>query len=214
MKDVLATARGRLRRVRIPRLSAYLLIGLLIGPYMGNVLREDLAGVLGVLISIATTLIALIAGLSLNIERLGPRFFAITRLAAATLAVAITGLFALAWAVWPWLPLAPDATGLPRVAMALLVALILVSFSPTMTVAVTADSGARGRLSQLVIAMVILADLAILVLFSFAMQVARLAFSPGGDTPQVGLLARFAWLRRLPGRLIGMGLRPEHPRTR
>ncbi len=28
------------------------------------------------------------------------------------------------------------------------------------------------------------------------------------------LLARFAWLRRLPGRLIGMGLRPEHPRAR
>jgi hypothetical protein len=24
------------------------------------------------------------------------------------------------------------------------------------------------------------------------------------------LLARYAWLRRLPGRLIGMGLRPEH----
>jgi 2-polyprenyl-6-methoxyphenol hydroxylase-like FAD-dependent oxidoreductase len=28
------------------------------------------------------------------------------------------------------------------------------------------------------------------------------------------LLARFAWLRRLPGRLIGMGLRPERPRAR
>ena len=27
------------------------------------------------------------------------------------------------------------------------------------------------------------------------------------------LLARFAWLRRLPGRLIGMGLRPERPRA-
>jgi hypothetical protein len=24
------------------------------------------------------------------------------------------------------------------------------------------------------------------------------------------LLARYAWLRRLPGRLIGIGLRPEH----
>ena len=30
---------------------------------------------------------------------------------AATLGVAMLGLFAVAWLVWPWLPIAPDAAG-------------------------------------------------------------------------------------------------------
>ena len=41
-----------------------------------------------------------------------------------------------------------------------------ISFSPTMTAAVISDTGARGRLSDLVLAIVVLADLVALVLFS------------------------------------------------
>ena len=55
-----------------------------------------------------------------------------------------------------------------------------VSFSPTMTAAVVADSGARGRLSDTVLAMVVLADLVMLVLFSVSMQLARVVFDTGG----------------------------------
>jgi hypothetical protein len=129
-----------------------------------------MAGQLAVVNGIATTLIALIAGLTLNIERLGDRLGPIARTTAWTLAVPIAGLIAVGWVAWPWLPIAPEIGGLPRLAIAALVAVIVVSFSPTMTAAVIADAGGRNRLGDLVLAMVVLADLALLVLFATTMS--------------------------------------------
>ena len=180
-----------LRRFNLPRLSGYLLFGVLTGPYLGNVISASMAGQLQVITGIATTVIALIAGLSLNFERLGQRFASITRLTATTLAIAMGALLPLAWVGWPLLAAMPDVTGLQRLAMAALLVLMVVSGSPTMTAAVTAEAGARGRLSELVLAMVILADLALLVLFSLVLQLARAAFNTG--LSDVNVVARFAW---------------------
>src|SRR5918992_5308976 len=90
-----------LRRFDLPRLSGYLLFGILAGPYLGNVITEAMAAQLQVITGVATTVIALIAGLSLNFERLGQRLASIARLMATTLAVAIGTLLAIAWIAWP-----------------------------------------------------------------------------------------------------------------
>ena len=182
------------RRIRLPRLSGYLLFGVVVGPYLANVITQAMAAQLQVVTGIATTLIALIAGLTLNVERLGRQLKAIGRVAAATLLTTTLGLGIVCWIAWPWLPIAPEATGLARLAMLLLLVVITVSFSPTMTAAVTTETGARGRLSELVLAIVVLADLVLLVGFSLAMQFARSAF--GADERPAARCSR-GW----PGRL-------------
>jgi trehalose 6-phosphate synthase len=190
---ILALVTGEfLRHFRLPRLSGYLLFGVLIGPYLGNVITGPMAGQLQTINGIATALIAFIAGLTLNFERIGRRIAGITRMLAATLGIAMLGLFAVAWLAWAWLPVAPEATGLAKIAMASLVVIIVISFSPTMTAAVISETGARGRLSDLVLAMVVLADLVVLVLFSLAMQLARGALSEGAG-PNVSILVQLAW---------------------
>ncbi len=181
-----------LRRFKLPRLTGYLLFGLLVGPYLANLITEPMAQQLRAINGIATTLIALIAGLTLNLERLGRRIGSIARLTLTTIAVAVVGLFVVVWLAWAWLPVAADATGLEKLALALLLVIILVSFSPTMTAAVIAETGARGRLSDLVLAMVVLADIVLLVVFSVAMQFARTAVGEGSaGAPNV--LVRLAW---------------------
>jgi trehalose-6-phosphate synthase/Kef-type K+ transport system membrane component KefB len=190
---ILALVTGEfLRRFNLPRLSGYLLFGVLIGPYLGNVITGPMAGQLQTINGIATALIAFIAGLTLNFERIGRRISGITTMLAATLGIAMLGLFALAWLAWAWLPVAPEATGLPKIAMATLVVIIVMSFSPTMTAAVISETGARGRLSDLVLAMVVLADIVILVLFSMAMQLARGVLSEGAG-PNVSIFVQLAW---------------------
>ena len=158
---------------------------------LGNLINELMANQLQVITGIATTLIALIAGLSLNFERLGRRLTSIAYMTVTTLIVAMLGLIAFAWIAWPWLGLAPQATGVQRLAMILPLVTIIISFSPTMTAAVTAETGARGRLSELVLTMVLVADLVLLVLFSLSMQVARVVF--GTESADVSAVARFAW---------------------
>jgi trehalose 6-phosphate synthase len=181
-----------LRRLQIPRLTGYILFGIVVGPYLGNVITESMTMQLQAITGVATTLIALIAGLTLNLERLARRIRSITYMAAVMLACVMAGMFALAWIAWPWLPVAPEAAGLEKLTMVALLALMVATFSPTMTAAVIADTGARGRLSDTVLAIVVLADLVLLVVFSITMQLGRTAFQPGAGEG-IDLLVRFAW---------------------
>ncbi len=180
-----------LRRLHLPRLTGYLLFGVLVGPYLGNVITSSMASQLQAITGLATTLIALIAGLTISLERLGGRLSAIVRLTTVTLAVVIIGIGTAAWFAWSWLPVAPESSGMTRAVIVSLLTIMVASVSPTMTAAVTTETGARGRLSELVLAVVVLADLVLLVLFSCAMQVARAALRPDVEGPN--LLVRFAW---------------------
>ncbi|HYS27206.1 MAG TPA: trehalose-6-phosphate synthase [Vicinamibacterales bacterium] len=180
-----------LRRLHLPRLTGYLLFGVLVGPYLGNVITSSMASQLQAITGLATTLIALIAGLTISLERLGGRLSAIVRLTTVTFAVVIIGIGTAAWFAWSWLPVAPESSGMTRAVIVCLLTIMVASVSPTMTAAVTTETGARGRLSELVLAVVVLADLVLLVLFSCAMQVARAVLRPDIEGPN--LLVRFAW---------------------
>jgi trehalose-6-phosphate synthase/Kef-type K+ transport system membrane component KefB len=181
-----------LRRFRLPRLTGYLLFGLIMGPYLANLITEPMARQLQTITGLATTLIAVIAGLMINLERLGSRAINIARMTAVTLGISILGVFAVVWVGWTLLPVAPDATGMAKLAMASLLAISVISFSPTMSAAVIAETGARGRLSDLVVAMVVLADVVIVALFTFGMQLARVTLGEGAAT-EVSVLVQLAW---------------------
>ena len=62
-----------------------------------------------------------------------------------------------------------------------------------MTAAVTTETGARGRLSELVLAIVVLADLVLLVLFSLAMQFARVRLRTRRRRRRSPSSCGFAW---------------------
>jgi trehalose-6-phosphate synthase/Kef-type K+ transport system membrane component KefB len=181
-----------LRQFQLPRLTGYLLFGIIVGPHVANLITESMAAQLQIVTGIATTLIAFIAGLTLSVDRLGSRLIGIARMTLVTLGVAMLGLAATLWIAWPWLPIAPEASGAERLVMMVLLAVMVVSFSPTMTAAVVADSGARGRLSDTILAMVVLADLIVLVLFSVSMQVARVVLGTG-QSPAGEAFVRLSW---------------------
>lgn len=179
-------------RARLPRISGYLVFGLVCGPYMADLISRPMARELQLVNGLAVALIAFVAGLEINFARLLPRLASLVRMSAVTLGTVYAAVFALVAALWPWLPIAPDAGPAARVGMATVVTALVVSFSPTVTIAVITESRARGPLSELVLAVVVLADLALIVAFSLAMQFAR--WSTGAASPgDVSLLARLGW---------------------
>ena len=179
-------------RIRLPRVSGYLVFGMVCGPYVANIITEPMARNLRLVNGLAIALIALIAGLELNYARLKPRLAAMTRFGVWVLCLMYAVMAPLVWLLWPWLPIEPGASGLTRVSMALLLSTIAVSFSPTVTIAVIADTRSRGPLSETVLTIVVLADLALIVLFSFAMQFVRWTSGAVAAT-DVSLLARLMW---------------------
>lgn len=181
-----------LERARLPRLTGYLLFGVVCGPSLLNIITRPMARDLQLIDNLAVALIALVAGLEMNVGRLRRSLKAILALGGTTIAVMYVVLLLVLWAAWPWLPIDPSASGLLRFAQAAGLTTIVVSFSPAATMAVIAESRARGPLTEITLAVVILAEIALIVGFTLVLQLLRHAAGAGGGGG-AGVVALLAW---------------------
>lgn len=178
-------------KVKLPRISGYLMFGLLCGPYAGAIITPSMARELQVVNGLAIALIAFVAGLEINFRRLRPQLKAMLTMGGVLLGLMWLGLTLLFWLVWPYLPIEPEASGSARLALAGLLSTVVTSFSPTVSLAVITESRARGPLCELVLALVVLADLVLILLFTLSMESVR--FTLGTSTPGHGVLSGLAW---------------------
>ncbi len=177
--------------LRLPRVTGYLLFGMLSGPFLGNLISRSMARELQLFNGLAVALIALVAGLEMDIGRLRPRLPSMLRVGGATVGVTNLGFLILFWLVWPWLGIEPDATGLAKLGMVLVLATLASCSSPSVAIAIITESRAAGLLSELVVAVVILGDLVLILLFTMSMQLVELALS--GTAGEIGLFVRLMW---------------------
>ncbi len=189
---IAASLTGELfERFRLPRISGYLFFGIVCGPYASAILTPSMARELQVINGVAIALIAFIAGLEINFARLRPQLKAMLTMGGVMIGLMWFTLSAIFFAAWPWLPIAPDVAMVPRAAMATLLATVTVSFSPTVSIAVITESRARGPLAELVLALVVLADLSLILLFTLSMESVR--FALGSGQAGHGILSGLAW---------------------
>ena len=179
-------------RIRLPRLSGYLLFGLICGPYAADLISRSMAVELQQINGLAVALIAFVAGLEMNLGRLRETLPQISRMAAVILVGSLVFFTVLLVLAWPWLPFPPVESLVTRAAIAAVVSLLVVSFSPTVTIAVMAESRAAGRLTDLVLPLVVIADLVLIVGFALALQLVRWTTGTG-NAADVGLLALLSW---------------------
>lgn len=182
---------GAADRIRLPRLSGYLVFGLLCGPYLLNLITATMARELQLVNGFALALIALVAGLELNVKRLFPQIRVLLTLGVVVIAGTLLALTLILWLFWPWLALADVGGGQRQLAVAMVTATLVASFSPTVTIAVIAESRARGPLTDLVMAIVVLADLVLILVFALTMQYARWTMT--AMEAEVGLGVQLSW---------------------
>ena len=188
---IAATIAGSLvEHLGLPRVTGYLLFGLLCGPYVANIITRPMARELTLVNGVAVALIAFVAGLEVNVGRLAPRLRDVAMLGGVTLLAVYAGLFGVLWTTWAWLGMAPELQGVQRFAAAAVLTTLAASFSPTVTIALVAESRASGPLTELTLALVILADLVLILGFTLVMELARQAF---GGSADVGLVAGVTW---------------------
>src|SRR3970282_2131544 len=93
---------GLAERLRLPRLTGYLALGLFCGPFFANLITQGMARELRLLNGLAVTLIALVAGLEMNVAQLRPRLRAIAIVGGTTIGIVWMVLFAAIWLAWPY----------------------------------------------------------------------------------------------------------------
>ena len=178
-------------RTGLPRLSGYLLFGLLCGPYLLNFITATMARDLQIVNGFALALIALVAGLELNVRRMRAHVRDVLAIGGVVMAGTMLFLTLALWAAWPILPFGSIASGPARLAAAFVTATLVASFSPTVTIAVIAESRSRGPFTDLVMAIVIMADLLLIVVFALGLLFARWTMAAG--PAEVGVGVQLSW---------------------
>jgi hypothetical protein len=167
------------RRARMPRLVGYLVIGFALGPAWLGLVRADEAVGLRFIGDAALVLIGFAAGSQLSLESLRRQGPAIARLAAGTVLLPFVVVAAVLLTVSPWFPLTVHQPLGDALAVALVLGAIAAASSPAVTMALMDELGARGPVARAVLDVSVVKDVAVILLFSLVLVVARPLASPG-----------------------------------
>lgn len=190
------TAGGRLAALlKLPRLTGYLLAGLLCGPSVFGVLGPSEVTQLSLINGLALALIALQAGSEFTHQMLQKNFKSIVYGSFAHLFIIGLGMTLVFTLAAPYLDFTENLNLAAQVAVGAVFAVIAVSKSPAVVVAILGESKAKGPLSDHSLGIVVLLDVLVLAVFSLVLMVAG---------SMVGTGQEFSWaqLEHLAGELV------------
>lgn len=182
---------GRAFRDRhLPKLTGYLLTGILIGPAGLGFLTPGALEGLRVVGNMAVALIALAAGCELDVRAMRP----LLRSVGAVSAVAVGGTMLLlggaVFAARRWLPFFSGLTTTQALAVAVMIGVVMAAQSPAVVMALVDETRARGPVTQTTLGVVVIADLAVIVAFAIASLVARASLTGLGGPAGAGATLR------------------------
>ncbi|MCZ7585974.1 MAG: cation:proton antiporter [Deltaproteobacteria bacterium] len=190
---------GMTRHLKMPRITGYLIAGLIFGPsILGRlvpvlgILTPEVVRELSIFNSIALGLIAFSAGGELKIEALRPRAGAIARLTVWRIVLLFFGTAALVIACGGLLPW-PGGGGIGTTAgMAILFGAAALAKSPASTIALIIEYEAKGPMTTTVLGTTLLGDVVILIMFSVAMIAAKILLVAGA-TADIAFAGLIVW---------------------
>jgi Kef-type K+ transport system membrane component KefB len=174
-----ASAAGALASaVGLPRLTGFILVGIVAGPSLLGLLPEAAVGDLRLIDSFALALIAMLAGGELRVETLRPQARVIIVTTLLVTAVVWTGMFAAVLALSPLVPFLAELPLKGKVAVALLLGIWSANSSPDLTVAVIEERRAKGDLVDVILGVTIVKDVVVIVLFTLTLALVTPLLDP------------------------------------
>jgi Kef-type K+ transport system membrane component KefB len=173
---------------KMPRLTGYILCGLLFGPEMLGLVSAKTLPDLALVKGTAVGLIAFLAGCELNLRKLRPKLRAIGTMSALTMAGAVVLLFALFYGITFLLPVTAHMTLAERLVVALIAANVLAAYSPAVVVGILSETKASGPLSEMTLSIVVIADLIIVVSYALSSTIGHAVFPSAGGAGGLALL--------------------------
>ena len=159
--------------VGLPRLTGYLLAGIVVGPQVAGFIAKADVDSLGLVNALALALIALQAGAEVTLPILARIWKSLTFAALANVIFMIGGCALVFFFLAGQLPL---MAGLPvgaMIAVSVLWGVLAFTRSPSVTLAILADTGARGPMSEWALGLVVVLDVLVLPIFTASLTFAR-----------------------------------------
>jgi Kef-type K+ transport system membrane component KefB len=176
---------------RLPRVIGYLGAGVVFGPSALGVVSAAAVGTLAPISQLAIALIAFLAGAELQWNEVRERGVGILKIMSAELALSFVAMFAVLFLLRGQVPFLQTDDVMTVVAFCALFATVAIIHSPAVTMALLSETGAKGPVARTTLGVVLLADIAVILLFSGALAFARATSPPagGGAGMSLGMLA-------------------------
>jgi Kef-type K+ transport system membrane component KefB len=167
-----------LSALRLPRITGYLCVGLLAGPYLLEFMTPDTVAQLGFLNELAVTFIALAAGGELRVGELRGRIRAIALIIASLTVIVFATVTAFLLLGRSLLPFTQAMSSLQLLSVAMLFGVLAVARSPSSAIAIINECKARGPFTETALGVTVAMDVLIIVLFATAISFCEAVMSP------------------------------------
>ena len=199
-------------RLGLPRLTGYLLAGVLAGPFVLELVTRSMTDSLKVVNGVATCILGLTAGAELNLVRIRPVMPTLRAVMVLGILGAIGVLAGVLYAIRPMLPVFDAMSTTTSIAVCVVIAVGLTPQSPAVIMALLSETRADGPLSQFMLASVVVADLVVVLCYAIAAAVAGAVIGSGVDVTELALSVAWELLGSVGfgiaiGMLIGAFLR-------
>ncbi len=179
------------KSLRLPRLTGYLATGILVGPQLLNLVSAPMVANLQIFNGIATALIALTAGVELDLKAMKPLLRSISWLTAIAICGTILLISLAVFLLRSRLPFLHGLMPLQLAAIALVLGVTMVAQSPAVVVALQSEMEADGPLTRTVLGVVVISDLVVIVLFAIVSSLAKSLL--GTKTDALHTAGALAW---------------------
>lgn len=166
--------------LRLPRLTGFLLAGVLSGPQVFGVLATQDVKALSLINALALALIALQAGAELTLSALRRTWKSVLLSSASQSVVVVLPMAALFFALSSFMPFLVGRAVGEVVTVAVVWGVLALTRSPAVTLAILGETRAKGPVSEHALGVVVVLDVLVLPLFALAMALAgsQLSGSP------------------------------------
>ena len=162
----------------LPRITGYLCVGLLMGPYVLGFLTLESVSDLGFLNELAVTFIALAAGAELRVEEIRDRLKVIGLVIGSLTVVVFTIVTLFVVLSRSLIPFTVPFTGLQVLAVGMLFGVLAVARSPSSAIAIINETKAKGPFTETALGVTVAMDVLVIVLFAVVISFAEVIMSP------------------------------------
>jgi Kef-type K+ transport system membrane component KefB len=199
-------------RIGLPRLTGYLIAGMITGPYLLELVDHDLTARLTLVKGTAVCMIGLTAGTGLAWARVRAQLGPILRVSIIAVIGTAAVIAGAVFALRPQLPFLAELPDPTAIALAAVIGATLSAKSPAVVLALIDETGSEGEVTDLMLASVVVGDLLTIVLFAIAAAIC--SATAGGEVDMVATAVSLGWgiggssaLGILLGLLIGVFVR-------
>lgn len=172
----------------LPKITGYLVTGILFGPSLIGFATPVMVGHLKIINGMAVALIALTAGGEIKLNRIKYIKRPLIYISVISMGLIFAGIFLTVILLGSRLSEIGFQTSWPLIfAVALLLATISMASSPTVAIAVINDTGAKGRVSDLILGTTVIKDMVVIITFAVAISVAEILDNPEASFKAVSI---------------------------